>query len=78
MEFNMDEMICIYRSDNTIEADLIKSHLESFGISTYLKTNDASGTLPQLRFINPIEILVHNKDIEKARKILQERESNDS
>lgn len=64
-------MICIYRTDNISKADLIKAQLESFGIQTFVKTNDASGTLPHLRFINLVEIFIGEEDLEKAKQVLQ-------
>lgn len=66
-------MICIYRTDNITKADLIKAQLESFGIPTYVKTNDASGAMPYLRSINLVEVCIHPDDLEEAKQILEKQ-----
>lgn len=72
----MDNIICVYRTDNPTRADLIKSHFESEGITTYIKSNDACGTLPHLRLLHAIEIMISEKDLKLAKAILAEREKN--
>lgn len=65
-------MICIYQTQDSIHAHLVKHQLEEMRISTLLKTNDALGALSHLRAVNPIEIYVAEEDAEKAKKILLE------
>ena len=63
-------MICIYRTDNSMRAHLIVSQLESAGITTFVKSNDASGTMPHLHAVNPIEIFIHEDDQKLAMSLL--------
>jgi len=73
----MNDFICIYRTTNSFEANLIKSFLDSEGIDCLLKTNDASGTLPHLGFIQGgTEILISSKDREIGQKLLKEMQDN--
>ena len=63
--------ICILDTRDILEAQLIQSKLESFGIPSELRTNDAGGTLPHLRNIQGTQLYISEKDIEKAKEILK-------
>lgn len=67
-------MICIYQTQDSVHAHLVKHQLEEMGIPASVQTNDACGTLSHLRTILPIEIYVDEKDLERAKKILCELE----
>jgi hypothetical protein len=66
----MENLICVYRTDNEMRANLIKSHLESSGIMVSIFSNNASGMLPHLSAINPIEIMIKEEDKDKAITII--------
>ncbi len=69
----MTDFICIYKTLDSFEANLIKSRLESADIFCAINSNDASGTLPYLQFLEGgIEILVHKDDLKSAQEIIQE------
>jgi hypothetical protein len=67
----MDEIICVCQVSNSMQANLIKAHLESEGIPCYLKSDDAGGAMPQLTYTNGIEIMVKENDRNEAMSIIQ-------
>lgn len=74
----MQGMICIYRTDNPMKADLICAHLKSIGIFTSIRSHDASGMMPHLRSIQPLEIWIPKERFELAKEILEnDTERND-
>ena len=62
---------CILATQNLTEAQLAKSKLESNNIFCELRTNDASGVLPDFRFSQGIQLYVSQKDLQKAKEILK-------
>jgi len=69
----MNDIICIYKTLDSFKANLIKSRLETDDIFCIVHTNDASGTLPHLQFLQGgIEILVHKDDLKLAQEIMKE------
>lgn len=70
-----NNLVCIYKVYDSIEAELIKSHLESEGIMSFLKSDNAGGSLAYLNSILDIEIIVLKEDVEKALEIIQHRKS---
>lgn len=73
----MSNLICIYRTFDTFEADLIKSYFDNEEVFCFLKTNDASGTLPHLGFSQGgTEIMIHQQDLEASQKILKQIKEN--
>ncbi|WP_059358660.1 putative signal transducing protein [Parachlamydia acanthamoebae] len=69
----MNNFVCIYRTFDIVQANLIKSHFENEDILCVLKSNDASRILPHLGFSQGgIEILIHEQHLEDGLKILQE------
>lgn len=66
----MDEIICVYETYDSTEANLIKAHLESADISCYLKSDNAGGTLPHLTSVTGIGIMIRKEDTELALKII--------
>lgn len=69
----MNDFILLCKTVNPFEASLIKTHLENEDILCFINTNDASGTLPHLGFVEGgAEIFVHKDDFEKSQKILNE------
>ena len=66
-----DEIISIHKVFNPIEADLIKSQLEALEIPCYLKTDDGGGTMPHLTLTTGIQIMVREKDANRAKEVLE-------
>lgn len=61
---------------DVIEANLIKSHLENEGVFCVVDTQDASGVLPQLQFLEGgVKILVHKDDLERSQEIINNPET---
>lgn len=68
----MSDLISIYQTYDSIEANLIKSKLESENIYCFLKTNDASGVLPHLGFAEGgTEVCIYQKDLDAAKNLLK-------
>lgn len=68
----MDNLISIYQTYDSFEANMIKSKLESEDIYCFLKTNDASGVLPHLGFgQGGTEVCIYQKDLEAAKTLLE-------
>lgn len=69
----MNNLVSIYQTYDSIQANLIKSSLENANIYCFLKTNDASGVLPHLGFaLGGTEILVREQDVKTAKTILKQ------
>lgn len=66
----MSDYICIYKANDDIEAELIKSKLEDAEIPCMTRQNDASGTMPHLRLERGIEILVSRENESKATQVV--------
>jgi len=71
----MNEIICIYKTYDSTEADLIRAEFEALGIPCYLRSDNASGVLPQLNMISGIGLMIHQEDESLAREILDQRSS---
>lgn len=68
----MSDFVCVYQTFDAMEANIIKARLENEGIPCYLRTNDASGTLPNLGLIQGgIQILISPKDLDTYKKIFE-------
>ncbi len=64
--------VCILNTQDIVKAELAQATLESNGIPSELRTNDASGTLPQLRFSQGIQLFVSKEDEQKSKEILKQ------
>lgn len=71
MNENSNELISVYKVYDSIEAELIKGQLESEGISSFLKSDNAGGVLSHLTITSGIEIIVRKEDAERAYGIIQ-------
>ena len=69
----MSDIICIYTTFNSAEANLIKVDLENAGIPCYLRTDNAGGTLPHLALIGGIGIMINEEDKEQVIKMIRKR-----
>ena len=66
--------VCILDTKELSKAQLAKAKLESKGIFSELRTNDAGGTLPHLRFAQGTQLYVSGKDLQKSREILRKED----
>lgn len=67
----MNNFVCIYMAQDVIEANIIKSHLENEGVFCVIDTQDASGVLPQLQFLQGgVKVFVHKDDAAKSLEII--------
>lgn len=64
-------LVSIYKVYDSIEAELIKSQLEAEDIVSFLKSDNAGGSLSYFTATIGIEIIVHKENAEKALKIIQ-------
>lgn len=69
----MDEIICIYNTNDSTEADLIKSQFEANGINCFLRTDNAGGALPYLSVTNGVGIMINKENASLAQSILKDR-----
>ena len=72
---NSMDLVCIHKVYDTVEAELIKSWLDSEGIASFLKSDNAGGALSYLTFSLGIEIVVRKEDAEVASRLILERHS---
>ncbi|MCH9609368.1 MAG: hypothetical protein S4CHLAM45_05090 [Chlamydiales bacterium] len=66
-----EDIICIHKVYDSIEAELIKIVLRRAGISSFLKTDDAGGELPQLTMTSGICLMIQREDEAKAIEAIQ-------
>ncbi len=70
----MSEIVPFYTTYNMIEAELMKTQLDSEGIPCFISADDASGILPHLSMTNGIRIMIRKEDEERAWKVLENLE----
>lgn len=68
-----DKLVSVHKVYDSIEAELIKSQLEAEGIFSFLKSDNAGGSLSYLTATLGIEIIVCKGDSERAFRIIQNR-----
>ncbi|MFN0065040.1 MAG: putative signal transducing protein [Chlamydiales bacterium] len=59
-------LVSIHKVYDSIEAELIKSQLEAEGIISFLKSDNAGGSLSYFTATLGIEIIVRKEDAERA------------
>ena len=67
----MSGFILVKIYDNRLEADMMKSYLESEGIEVIIQADDAGGMLPTLASLNGVFLFVPEKDVAYAQKIIK-------
>lgn len=68
----MNDYVCIYKGNNLVEIELLKSKLEAADIPYLIKDNDASGTMPHLKLEKGTQILISEEHKNRALKQLKE------
>ncbi|MCH9628211.1 MAG: hypothetical protein S4CHLAM2_18670 [Chlamydiales bacterium] len=69
------DLISVHKVYDSMEAELIKSQLESEGIDCFLKSDNAGGSLSYLTASTGIEIIVRSEEAKQASQIIRERHS---
>ncbi|NGX60343.1 MAG: hypothetical protein KR126chlam3_01516 [Chlamydiae bacterium] len=72
---NLNDLVSVHKVYDSIEAELIKSQLEAEGIASFLKSDNAGGSLSYLTKTIGIEIVVRKEDAERAQKVIRGRKS---
>lgn len=72
---NSSDLVSVHKVYDSIEAELIRAQLESEGIASFLKSDNAGGSLSYLTTTTGIEIIVRKEDVKRAYEIIQERQS---
>lgn len=62
--------VCILDTKELIKAQLAQAKLESYGIYSELKTNDAGGLLPHLRWAEGIQLYVLEQDLDRSLEVM--------
>jgi len=65
-------MIVLKSFSHEIDAQVAASYLESQGIETLIKKDDAGGNYPQLQMSSGVQLLINAADEQAARNILNE------
>ena len=71
-------MIILKSFSREIDAQIAAAYLESQGIETLIKKDDAGGNYPQLQMSSGVQLFVNATDEEAARRILREIDSESS
>lgn len=67
----MSGFVLVKVYDNRLEADIMKSYLESEGIVAIIQADDAGGMLPTLASSNGVFLFVPEKDLVQAQEIVK-------
>lgn len=67
----MEDIITIYTTNDSIEAELIRSRLESFDVPCFIKSDNAGGVMPYLDVLTGFSIMVNKEDKKKAMDVLR-------
>ncbi len=67
----LDDIICVHKVYDSMEAELMKSQLEAENIDCFLKSDNAGGVLSHLTYATGIEIMVKQTDVQQAKTVLK-------
>lgn len=70
----MSDFVLAKICSSRLEADIIKSYLESEGIVVILKADDAGGMLPTLASLNGVFLFVPEQDFLRALEMIKSEE----
>jgi hypothetical protein len=70
-----ESQVVVGEYENELEAEIAKGHLEASGIAASIIKDDGGGMLPSLQNTDGVQLLVAEHQSEKARKILQTKQS---
>jgi len=72
------DMILVKLFSREIDAQVAAAHLESQGIETMIKKDDAGGAYPQLQMSSGVQLFIKAADEDAARRTLDEIDSDSS
>ena len=66
----MDDAKVVAEYTNRTQADIAKAYLEARGIEAFVKGDDLGGLRPGLSFVNRVQVLVDEENLETAKQLL--------
>ena len=63
-------MITLQTFHSRIEAEMVKTLLETENISTLIRADDEGGMAPSMALTNGVDLLIQPEDLEKANELL--------
>ena len=69
------KMTIVHQENNETSARIVVGFLQSNGIEAMISEDDAGDQLPSLESVRGVQVFVALDDAERARKLLDERES---
>ncbi len=70
----MSKLITVSTFNSRLEAEVVKGLLETHGIKSIIMADDAGGMRPfPIAYVQGVELKVLEKDLKKAKRILDER-----
>lgn len=63
-------VITVRTFPNEVEADIARQHLESAGITAFVRKDDYGGFQPALQMVRGVLLQVMEKDVEEAEEVL--------
>ena len=70
----MENLTTLKIFNNRIEAEVLKSLLESSGIKSWILSDDAGSMYPSQASINGVRLMVRDEDFKIARELLARSE----
>ncbi len=67
----MNTAVCIFKTNDSFEAELLRSKLDANGIFCFLQSDNAGGAEPSLTFVQGISLIVHKDQEVTAKTILE-------
>ena len=71
-------MVIVKEELSKLDADVVASFLQSEGIEAIVNADDAAGTIPALDETRFAQVLVPEKDAERARALIAEHPGTDA
>ena len=71
-------IITVETFENDFEAEIAKEKLKLNDIESFISGDNVGGTDPQLSYTQGVRLMVNEKDIDKAIKILEEKQTDEN
>ena len=69
----MEKLPVVKIFNSRTEAEVARSYLDSFGIKTYILSDDAGQMYTPLQTVRGVELMTSQKDLKKAQEFLSEK-----
>jgi len=66
----MSDLVAIRTLSSELEANVVKSALDAFGVECMISSDDCGGQRPPLALTQGIRVLVKAEDAERAEEVL--------